>query len=75
MFLALSGLATGGSWLFFFRALQLGPVSVIVPIDKLSIIFNILFACIFLKEKQSLKRVAGLACLVAGTLVLVMWSL
>lgn len=73
VFLVLSGLATGGSWLFYFRALQIGPVSAIVPIDKLSIIFNILFAWIFLKEKQSLKRVAGLTCLVIGTLVLVMW--
>jgi len=72
LFLALSGIATGSSWLFFFRALQIGPVSAIVPIDKLSIIFNILFAYIFLKEKQSWKRLAGLACLVAGTLVLVM---
>ena len=72
LFLSLSGLGTACNWLFFFRALQAGPVSVIVPIDKLSIIFNILFACIFLREKQSLKRLAGLACLVAGTLILVM---
>ena len=72
LFLALSGLATGGSWLFFFRALQIGPVSAIVPIDKLSIVFNILFAAVFLREKQSLKQLAGLACLVIGTLVLVM---
>ena len=72
LFLTLSGLATGGNWLFFFRALQTGPVSVIVPIDKLSVIFNILFAFMLLKEKQSLKRLAGLACLVAGTLILVM---
>ena len=72
LFLVLSGLATGCNWLFFFRALQTGPVSVIVPIDKLSVIFNILFAYIFLREKQSLKRLAGLACLVAGTLILVM---
>lgn len=72
VFLVLSGLATGGSWLFFFRALQIGPVSVIVPIDKLSIIFNILFASIFLKEKQSIKRIAGLTCLVIGTFMLVM---
>ena len=72
IFLTLSGLATGASWLFFFRALQIGPVSAVVPIDKLSIIFNILFACIFLREKQSVKRLAGLACLVAGTLILVM---
>ena len=73
LFLTLSGLATGGSWLFFFRAIQIGPVSVIVPIDKLSIIFNIFFAVIFLKEKQSPKRLAGLACLVIGTLALVLW--
>ena len=72
VFLAMSGLATGGSWLFFFRALQIGPVSAIVPIDKLSIVFNILFATIFLREKQSLKRLVGLTCLVIGTLVLVM---
>jgi len=72
LFLTLSGLATGGSWLFFFRALQVGPVSVIVPIDKLSIVLNILFAVIFLREKQSLKQIAGLACLVIGTLLLVM---
>jgi transporter family protein len=71
VFLALSGLATGGSWLFFFRALQIGPVSAIVPIDKLSIVFNILFAYLILKEKQSLKRLVGLGCLVVGTLVLV----
>ena len=73
LFLALSGLATAGSWLFFFRALQIGPVSAIVPIDKLSIVFNILFACVFLREKQSLKRLAGLACLVIGTIILVLW--
>ena len=75
LFLVLSGLATGCNWLFFFRALQTGPVSVIVPIDKLSVIFNILFACIFLREKQSLKRLTGLACLVIGTLILVMLNI
>lgn len=72
LFLMLSGLATGGAWLFFFRALQIGPASVVVPIDKLSIILNILFARLFLGEKQSPKRLAGLTCLVIGTLVLVM---
>jgi len=71
LFLTLSGLATGGSWLFFFRALQIGPTSVIVPIDKLSILLNIFFARIFLGEEQSPKRLAGLACLVIGTLFLV----
>ena len=72
LFLTLSGLATGGNWLFFFRAIQTGPVSVIVPIDKLSVIFSILFAYIFLREKQSWKRITGLSCLVIGTLILVM---
>ncbi|MCL2627276.1 MAG: EamA family transporter [Oscillospiraceae bacterium] len=74
LFLTLSGLATGGNWLFFFRALQTGPVSVIVPIDKLSVIFNIIFAWVFLREKQSIKRIVGLACLIIGTLILVMLS-
>jgi len=72
LFLILSGLATGGSWLFFFRALQIGPASGVVPIDKLSILLNILFARIFLKEKQSPKQLAGLACLTVGTLLLVL---
>ena len=72
LFLILSGLATGGSWLFFFRALQIGPASGVVPIDKLSILLNILFARIFLKEKQSPKQLAGLVCLLIGTLVLVL---
>ena len=72
LFLTLSGLATGGNWLFFFRALQTGPVSVIVPLDKLSVIFNIIFAVIFLKEKQSFKRLIGVSCLIIGTLILVL---
>ena len=72
VFLILSGLATGGSWLFFFSALQIGPASGVVPIDKLSIILNILFARLFLGEKQSPKQLAGLSCLVIGTLVIVM---
>lgn len=72
LFLTLSGLATGGSWLFFFRALQTGPTSVIVPIDKLSILLNIMFARLILGEKQSPKRLAGLACLVVGTMLLIL---
>ena len=72
LFLTLSGLATGGAWLFFFRALQIGPTSVIVPIDKLSILLNIFFARIFLGEEQSPKRLAGLACLIIGTFFLVL---
>ena len=71
VFLILSGLATGGSWLFFFRALQIGPASGVVPIDRLSILLNILFARLFLGENQSPKQLAGLACLTIGTLLLV----
>lgn len=72
IFLILSGLATGGSWLFYFQALQIGPASGVVPIDKLSILVNILFARLFLGEKQSPKQLAGLTCLAIGTLVMLL---
>ncbi len=71
IFLILSGCATGMSWLCYFRALQTGPASVVVPVDKTSIVFTILFATIFLKEKQSRNSWIGLILLLAGTLVLV----
>ena len=70
IFLILSGLATGGSWLCFFRALQEGPASVIVPIDKLSILVTIVFSYIVFKEKLSKKAAIGLAGIIAGTLLL-----
>ncbi len=70
LFLILSGLATGLSWLFYFRALQTGKASVVVPIDKLSIIITIMFAYFVLKERLSTKSFAGLISLVAGTLLL-----
>lgn len=69
-FIALSGLATGASWLCYYRALQEGPASVIVPIDKLSILVTILFSYIVFGERLSKKSCAGLAAIVAGTLVL-----
>ena len=71
-FLILSGLATGASWLCFYRALQEGPASLVVPIDKLSILFTVLFAVIILKEKMSGKSWSGLALLVVGTLMLLL---
>lgn len=71
-FLVLSGLATGGSWLCFYKALQDGPASLVVPIDKLSILFTVLFAVIFLHEKMSKKSWVGLILLVAGTLMLLL---
>lgn len=70
LFLFLSGLATGGSWLCYYRALQDGPASVVVPIDKLSILVTVAFAWIFLKEKLSARALVGLACIVVGTLAL-----
>lgn len=70
IFLALSGFATGGSWLCYYRALQTGPASVVVPIDKLSILVTIGFSYIVFHEKLSLKSGVGLMLIVVGTLVL-----
>lgn len=70
LFLILSGLATGASWLCFYRALQDGPASVVVPIDKLSILVTILFSWLVFHEKLSKKACVGLFCIVAGTVAL-----
>lgn len=72
LFLVLSGLATGGSWLFYYRALQSGPASVVAPIDKLSILVTIAFSRLFLGEKLTRKAALGLALLTAGTLALLL---
>ena len=69
-FLIISGFATGASWLCYYRALQDGPASIVVPIDKLSILVTILFSRIFLGEKLDRKSFAGLVLLTAGTLLL-----
>lgn len=70
IFLTLSGFATGGSWLCYYRALQTGPASVVVPIDKLSILVTIGFSYIVFHEKLSLKSGVGLMLIVVGTLML-----
>lgn len=70
VFIALSGVATGLSWLCYFRALQEGPASVVVPIDKLSIVLTVIFSYLVLREKLSHRSVLGLVGIVAGTLVL-----
>ena len=70
IFIILSGIATGGSWLCYYKALQDVLASKVVPIDKLSILFTVLFAYIFLKEKLSKKSVLGLILIVVGTLTL-----
>lgn len=69
-FIALSGLATGASWLCYYRALQEGPASVVVPIDKLSILITILFSYVVFKERLSRRALVGLAAVTAGTLVM-----
>ena len=70
LFLILSGCATGGSWLCYYKALQDGLASVVVPIDKLSILVTVLFSYIVFHERLSRKALTGLAVLVAGTLVM-----
>jgi len=71
-FLILSGLATGASWLCYYRALQLGPASKVAPIDKLSVAITILLAVLFLGEQLTLKVLIGGLLIVAGSLVLVL---
>lgn len=70
LFIALSGIATGASWLCYYRALQDGPASVVVPIDKLSILVSILFSRVVFKERLSLKALIGLLMIVGGTLMM-----
>ena len=72
IFLILSGLATGASWLCYYKALQLGEVSKVVPIDKLSIVITIILAFIFLGEQITLKTLIGCCLIVAGTFVMIL---
>ena len=72
-FLIFSGVATGLSWLCYYRALQTGQASLVAPIDKLSILFTVAFSWLFLKEKLTWKSAAGLVLIVAGTLLLLVF--
>ena len=72
LFLVLSGLATGASWLFYFHALKMGDVNKVAPIDKCSIVFTIIFAVIFLGESLTWKTVVGGLLLLAGSLVMIL---
>ena len=72
IFLILSGLATGASWLCYYRALQLGDVSTVVPIDKLSVVITLALSFIFLHEKFNVKSLIGTILIAAGTLVMVL---
>lgn len=69
LFLTLSGLATGASWLCYYRALQLGPASKVAPVDKLSVIFVAIFAFIFLGERLSASNWLGVVLIVAGVIL------
>ncbi len=72
LFLILSGLATGASWLCYYKALQMGEVSKVVPVDKLSVIFTLIFSFIFLHEKFTPKSIAGCILIGTGTLLMVL---
>ena len=70
-FICLSGLATGASWLCYYKALQLGPASLVAPIDKLSILVSIAFSAVVFHERLSKKAELGLVLIVAGTLMMI----
>ena len=72
LFLILSGLATGASWLCYYRALQLGDASTVVPVDKLSVVITLILAFLFLHEKFTSKSLIGMVLITAGTLVMVL---
>lgn len=71
LFLLLSGLATGASWLCYFRALQLGDINKVVPVDKSSVVLTILLACIFLHEELNLSKAAGVLLIGVGTFLMI----
>ena len=72
VFLILSGLATGASWLCYYRALQVGEASKVVPIDKLSVVITLILAFVFLHEEFTVKSLIGCILIGAGTLVMVL---
>lgn len=72
LFLILSGLATGASWLCYYKALQLGDASKVVPIDKLSVVITLILAFVFLHEKFTPKSIVGCVLIGAGTLLMVL---
>jgi transporter family protein len=72
VFLVLSGIATGLSWIFYFKALQMGKVSQVAPIDKLSVALAIFFSIIFLGETLTLKAAIGAICIIGGTIIIIL---
>ena len=71
LFLILSGLATGASWLCYYRALQIGEASKVVPVDKLSVVITLVLAFVFLQEKFTIKSLIGCVLIGLGTLIMV----
>lgn len=72
IFLVISGIATGLSWIFYFKALQIGKVSQVAPVDKLSVALTIVLSVIFLHEALTLKTAIGAALIIAGTIVMIL---
>lgn len=72
LFLILSGLATGASWLCYYKALQIGDASKVVPVDKLSVVITLVLAFVFLHEKFTAKSLIGCVLIGAGTLLMVL---
>lgn len=72
LFLILSGLATGASWLCYYKALQIGEVSKVVPVDKFSIVLTLIFAFLFLKEIATLKVIIGAIFITIGTFIMIL---
>ena len=72
LFLTLSGITTGLSWIFYFQALSIGKVSQVAPVDKLSLALTVIFSVLFLGETLSLKTAIGASCILIGTLVMIL---
>ena len=72
IFLILSGLATGASWICYYKALQLGEASKVVPIDKMSVVITLILAVVFLHEKVNTKSIIGCVLITVGTLLMVL---
>jgi transporter family protein len=72
LFLVISGIATGLSWIFYFKALQIGKVAQVAPVDKLSVALTIILSVVFLKEVLTVKMIAGALLIIAGTIVLIL---
>jgi len=72
LFLVLSGITTGLSWLFYFRALQTGPASLVAPIDKLSLVFTVILSLLFLGERLGIYQWLGICLMVSGAFIIIL---